>query len=102
MILPCNSSFFAALHTTRSRHRIAELFLNHGWHLRRASWTDFEIRTPVAELIIEADRPILLHGLVAEIEVDADLILAPLKQAGVTSTAECYDVAGRLLRWEKS
>lgn len=100
--IPDRSNFFASLYTSLSRRRVAGLFTPLGWHVRRCSWIDYEVLGPYAELIIEAESPILLHGSVADVEANADRILAPLRQAGVSYTAECYDAEGGLLqefRW---
>ena len=40
----------------------------------------------------------LMHGAVVEVEAHADRILAPLRQAGVGYTAECYGADGNSLR----
>lgn len=96
-MIPDSSNFFASLYTTRSRGAIAELF-GPTWIVRKRSWTDYEVRSPFADLIIEAESPTLLHGPVAEVEANADRILATLRAAGIGYTAECYDDAGELLR----
>jgi hypothetical protein len=49
-------------------------------------------------LVIESEAPLLLHGPVDDVVANLDRILAPLKQAGVAYTAECYDVGGKLVR----
>lgn len=61
-------------------------------------WTDYEVVSAFAELVVEAESPILLHGPVDDVESNADRILAPLRAAGVADTAECYGVSGELLR----
>ena len=65
---------------------------------RRCGWTDYEVIGPFAELVIEAESPILLHGPVADVQENADHILATLRDAGVAYTAESYDAGGGLLR----
>lgn len=69
-----------------------------GWSVRKCSWTDYEIRSPFAELVIEAEAPILMHGPVSDVEANADRILAPLRDAGVGYCAEFYTADGSLLR----
>jgi hypothetical protein len=68
------------------------------WSVRKCSWTDFEVTSPFAELVVEAESPILMHGPVADVESNVDRILAPLRAAGVADTAECYDAGGEMLR----
>ncbi len=100
--IPDSSNFFASLHTSLSRRRVAGLFARLGWSVRKCSWTDYEIRSPFAELVIEAESLILMHGPVAEVEINANRILVPLRHAGVRYAAECYSAGNDLLqefRW---
>jgi hypothetical protein len=97
-VIPASPNFFASLHTTRSRRRVAGLFTPPTWRVRKCSWTDYEVTSPFAELVIEAESPILLHGSVADVEAYVDRILAPLRAAGVAYSAECYGVGAELLR----
>src|SRR4051794_17131055 len=91
-------NFSVSLYTTRSRRQLARLFRPPTWQVRMCSWTDYEITSTFAELVIEAESPILLHGWVADFEANAELILAPLRAAGVAFEAECYRADGELLR----
>jgi hypothetical protein len=95
---PDVANFFVSLHTSLSRRRLAGFFAVMGWCVRKCSWTDFAIHCPFAELVIEAESPILLHGIVADVEANADRILAPLRKAGVDYHGECYYADGSLLR----
>jgi hypothetical protein len=71
-IIPDHSGdFFAALWTSLSRRRVARLFARLGWSVRKCSWTDYEVCSPFAELVIEAESPILLHGPVADAEAES-------------------------------
>jgi hypothetical protein len=97
-VIPESSNFFAALHTAGSRRLIAGLFSPPTWSIRKCSWTDYEVTSTFAELVVEAASPILLHGPVADVESNAEGILALLRAAGVAYTAECYGVSGELLR----
>jgi hypothetical protein len=98
-----DSYLCAALQTRLSRRRVARLFARLGWDVRKCTWTDYEVCCPFAELTIEAESPILLHGPVADVEANADRILAVLRDAGIGYTAENYNAGGSLLRefrWE--
>ncbi len=97
-VIPDSSNFYAALHASLSRRRVAGLYARLGWSVRKCSWTDYEIRSPFAELVIEAEAPILMHGPVSDVEANADRILAPLRDAGVGYCAEFYTADGSLLR----
>jgi hypothetical protein len=93
-----SSDFFASLHTPLSRRRVARIFARLGWSVGKGNWTDYEIRCRFAELVVEAESPILMHGTVTEVETNAEHILAPLREAGIGYTAECYSDGGDLLR----
>jgi hypothetical protein len=95
---PDTSNFYSSLHTTLSREQVAGLYGVLGWRVRKCSWTDFEVRGPWAELVIEAESPILMHGLVADVLANAEEVVAPLRAVGVSFTAECYGPDGELLR----
>jgi hypothetical protein len=95
--LPDRANFFAALDTTLSTRRVARLFAPPTWSVRRCGRADYEVTSPFAELVVEAESPILLHGPVADLGANVDRILAPLRDAGVAYTAECYGVGGELL-----
>ncbi len=102
---PRMSDFTASLGTRRSRRWVARLFKSPTWRIRKCSWSDYEITAPFAELVIEAESPILLHGPVDDIEANVDRILAPLRAAGIAYEAECYEDCGELLRewrWQPS
>jgi hypothetical protein len=97
-VIPKTSNFFASLHTASSRRLVVGLFLPPTWSVRKCSWTDSEVTSPFAELVVEAESPILIHGPVADVESNIDQILAPLRAAGVEYAAECYDAGGEMLR----
>jgi hypothetical protein len=100
-MIPESSNFFASLDTARSRRWIADLFTPPTWAVRKCSWTDYEVSSSFADLVIEAESPTLLHGPVAEVEANAGRILATLRAAGIGYTAECYNSGGELLQeWE--
>lgn len=88
--LPDTPNFYSALHTTLPRQRVAGLYQALGWHVRKCSWTDFEVVGPWCELVVEAESPVLMHGSVADILDHAEELVAPLRAAGITFTAECY------------
>jgi hypothetical protein len=96
--VPDGSNFFASLATELSKEEIARLYGSCDWAVRRCALVDFEIRCPWAELIIDGQSPILLHGPVAQVLLNVEAILAPLRAAGVSYTAECYGEAEELLR----
>jgi hypothetical protein len=100
--IPSHTNFSSALHTGSSRRRVAELYRPLGWEVRKCGWSEYEMRCPFAELVIEAESPFLMHGEVADVITNAERILAPLREAGVSYSAEIYDEQGELLREFKS
>jgi hypothetical protein len=88
--IPDSSNFFSSLHTALSREEVANLYGALGWRVRKCSWTDFEIISDSAELVIESESPILMHGPVADLIARAEELVTPLRMAGITFTAECY------------
>jgi hypothetical protein len=89
--VPDFSNFFSSLHTTLSREQVAGLYGALGWQVRKCSWADYEVISDWAELVIEAESPILMHGPVADLPARAEELVAPLRAAGVSFTAECYE-----------
>lgn len=81
--------FYCSLSTTLSKAQVADLYRGLGWTVRKSSWSDYEVICPFAELVIEADNPVLLHGPMASLGNNVDRILAPLREAGVRYSAEC-------------
>jgi hypothetical protein len=96
--LPDTSNFHSALDTNLSRQQIAELFRPLATRIRKRGWEEFEVFCPWAELIIEAESPILMHGTVANVLVNTERILLLLREAGVAYSAECYGESGKLLQ----
>ena len=102
---PNRANFFASLHTHMSRQWVSQLFTPLGWRVRNCSFTGYEVRSSWAELVIDAESPILLHGSVADVQENAERILALLQAAGVAYDAESYDASGELMReyhWPKA
>jgi hypothetical protein len=85
------SNFYSSLHTAMSRREVAGLFAAAGWEvIEPDDWDHLEVHCPWAELVIEAESPILKHGTVADLPTRAEELVAPLRVAGVSFTAECY------------
>ena len=95
---PDTPNFYLLLHTSMSREQVANLYGSLGWHVRKCSWTDYEVVGPWCELVIEAESPILVHGPVADVLCHVEELLAPLRAAGVVFTGECYGPDGELVQ----
>jgi hypothetical protein len=91
MDFPDESNLFGSLETSLTRERLATLFASFGWKVRKCSWTDYEVCSDIAELVIEGENPILIHGPVADLLANHPRIIDPLSHAGVSYSLECYD-----------
>jgi hypothetical protein len=60
------------------------------------------MRSPEAELEVQAELPLLLHGVVSGDLETVDRVVAPLLEAGAGFKGECYDRSGRLLKEYRS
>ncbi len=89
--LPDGANFYCMLTSTRSKKELAEWFAERGWSMHRVSSLDYGIRCAWAELVIEVDSPVLIHGAVADIMLNAARILDILKASGASFAGECYD-----------
>lgn len=96
--LPEFSNFFASLHTNWPARKVAERFAA-GWQfIEPDDAPHFEVHTHWAELVIEAESPVLLHGVIADITTNAEVVADLLRKAGITFTAEAYSETLELLR----
>lgn len=81
--IPEKPNFFSMIGAGFDRQQIAELYREAGWRVRKCSWTDYEIESDWAELILEGESPVLLHGSVSDLPSRAEELLAPLRINGV-------------------
>jgi hypothetical protein len=88
--IPNRGNFYSTLDTHLSRKQVAELYARNGWRARKCTWVDYEITCDWADLVIESELPILLHGSVADLLNNVERIVAPLRASGITFKAECY------------
>src|SRR4051812_11652474 len=98
MDLPESSNFFCLLQTPLSRAEVADRYRRHGWQLRKSSWTDYEVALPWATLVIESEKPTLVHGTVVNVLSHLDELLAPLRASEIAFKVECYGTDGALLQ----
>jgi hypothetical protein len=96
------ASLYLSLETTLSKENLALLFAPYGWQVRKCTRTDFEIICDRAELMIEADEPILMHGPVEQAENIVPCLLNILEAASIKYQGELYDDAHNLIRIFKS
>jgi hypothetical protein len=96
--LPVTPNLHCFVDTTLPRHEVAELFRQLGVTVRKCGWDEFEVLCPWAEFVIESEFPILMHGSVVNVTANVERLLAPLRDAGVAYTAECYDDHNNLVK----
>jgi hypothetical protein len=96
--LPDRPNFYSTLHTERTPDQVAQLYATAGWQTRKCGQTDYELLSPVAELVIDDASPLLMHGAIADWQVQIEHVLAPLRQAKIPFHAECYGPDKELLR----
>jgi hypothetical protein len=96
--LPDRPNFYSTLHTELTPDQVAQLYAAASWQILKCGWTDFELASPVAELVIDDTSPLLMHGAIADWKVQIENVLAPLRQAKIPFRAECYGPDHELLR----
>ncbi len=92
------TTLHCALHTALGKETIALLYNERGWDVRKCAWADYEVKCSWAELVIEGESPILMHGVVADVLRRVEEVLDPLREAGISFTGECYDTDKTLLK----
>jgi hypothetical protein len=100
--VPNELDLFIAIFGGLDRRGVARVCERLGWEVRRSGWAEYEMRSPVAELEVQAESPVLLHGSVLGNLDIVESVLAPLREAGAVFEGECYDANGKQLRDYKS
>ena len=95
--LPDRTNFYSSVRTDRRPEAIARLFAPPVWRVRKCSRTDFEAASDFAEVVIESNDPVLVHGLVADVAVNCARVVEPLAAAGLSGAFECYDDSQALI-----
>jgi hypothetical protein len=96
--VPGELHFFSCLHTTLSRAQVADLYRAIGWLVRKCGRTEYEVIASWCDLVIESESPILMHGTATRALANAEELLAPLRAAGISFTADFYSADGGLLQ----
>lgn len=97
-MIPEFDNVYCSLSTRRSKDWIASRFRKAGWSIRHCTWTDYEVTSDYAELVIEGDRTILMSGAVADFDTHIPSVVAILDENHIGYTIELYDAAGNLLK----
>lgn len=98
--LPDRNNFYCVVHTQKGPEELARIFAPPDWRVRNCSWKDYEAQSDFAEIVIESTDPVLIHGPVANVEVNCLRIVELLVAAGLSGKFECYDESGSL-RFER-
>jgi hypothetical protein len=91
------SNLFGEIDTTLPKEQVARLSGPFGWEVRKSSWTDYEVRCDFAELVLDCDNPILIHGPVADLLANLPCVIEPLAAAGIAYSLECYNANRELI-----
>ena len=98
---PEGSNLFGTIQTEKSKSDIAAMFSARGWTSRKCTWVDFEVACEWAEIVIEGEYPILIHGSVVNVEENWRPIATILKENNVGFSLECYDENKNLIHEEQ-
>jgi hypothetical protein len=83
---------YMSLWTEMTRAEIASLFSASCWSSRKCSWTDYEVRSEDnAELVIESENPMLVHGPIDSASEMVPVIRKILDDAGISYSFEAYN-----------
>ena len=91
---------FMTLDTKLSRFKVNALFTKHGWASRMCSWTEHEITSDYAELVIASESPMLISGGIDRDPRSIDKIVSILDDACIAYEFDVYDEHDSLLRSE--
>lgn len=89
---------YMTLETPLSCAAVNALFAKRGWSSSMCSWTEYEVTSSYAELIITPGSPMLISGGIDRDPHSVDLILAILDDAGIAYDFDVYDEHDVLLR----
>jgi hypothetical protein len=95
--LPANSNMHGVISSATSKDDLAKLFSFAGWEVRRCSWKDYELTSAFAELILEGEDEVLLHGSVSDVLENVSSIASVLRAGGHAFSLECYASDGSLV-----
>jgi hypothetical protein len=96
--LPDKPNLYGTVWTHMPKSELAAMFASRGWSMRKCTRVDYELRSDYAELVLEADDPLVLHGPVAEILRNAPRIAEVLRAAATKFCLECYARDRTMLR----
>jgi hypothetical protein len=90
---------FGTVQTHHTKAELAAAFAAAGWTSRKCTWTDYDVQSDFAELVIESDDPMLIHGPVTDVIANVDRIAEVLRSMDTKFLLECQASSdGELLR----
>lgn len=89
---------YMTLDTRLPSSKINALFSRAGWSSRMCSWTEHEITSDFAELVIASEAPVLISGGIDRAPESVDKIHSILDAANVNYSFDVYDENDCLLR----
>lgn len=94
---PDSSNLFGELHTTLDHEAIVRLFESSSWRTHRAGRDESRLESDLGELVLEATRPFLLHGPIARVVENVNVIADVLRVPELAFALECYDETRQLV-----
>jgi hypothetical protein len=99
--IPNQSNLCGTIFSVESKKALADIFGANGWHIRKSTWTDYEVRTDWSEIIIEdEEHSPLIHGAIDPTMFDN--FRQFLDSCRVKYSLELYDDKGTLVKEEKT
>jgi hypothetical protein len=98
---PSQNNLYGTIYTVESKRILSELFVVSGWSCRKSTWTDFEVKSDWAEIIIEnEDKSPLVNGAIDPAMFDNFRFLLEFHK--IKYSLELYDEQGDLIRKESN
>lgn len=97
-MLPEFNNLYGSLFTRRSKAWVASRFKKAGWAVRMCTWTDYEVASEYAELVIEGEGEMLVQGAMIDFGDNIASVLTVLEENSVLYSIEHYDNVGGLLQ----
>ncbi|HEY4289624.1 MAG TPA: hypothetical protein VGN00_21130 [Puia sp.] len=96
-VMPAENNFYAFIKNS-GPVEVAAIFEEQGWFLRKAGWTELEVRNSWSEICLNEDgRGTLLNGQVAFHPNNIDIIQGVMEKIGGVYQFEFYDEQKNLL-----
>jgi hypothetical protein len=88
-MIPTGTNVYGIIDSSLSKEEITKKFSAHGWRISKASWFDWEITNDFAELILEGNEQLLIHGPVSPDYFNT--LAEKMKEIELSFSLELYD-----------